>query len=80
MAGPAERTGYEGAAQIAHAIRRSMAVYAAVSLTDSSATREEVEAEAEYWARWIGGSALQTEQTQQAVRGQPLGKAWPPED
>lgn len=78
MAGPAERTGYEGASQIAHAIRRSMAVYAAVSLTDSSASREEVVQEAEFWADWIGGKALQAERS--APPSAPLGQPWPPVD
>jgi len=55
-----------------------MAVYAAVSLTDSSASREEVVQEAEFWADWIGGKALQAERS--APPSAPLGQPWPPVD
>lgn len=78
MARP-ERDGYDGLAQVAHAIRRSAALYVAMSILPPDATVDDLKDQAEDLARWIGGRAMAAE-TQQPDSGGSLGQPWPPTD
>jgi hypothetical protein len=52
---------YSGLAQVAHAIRRSTALYIGMNMTPANSTIEEMEANAEHWAAWLRGSAKEPE-------------------
>lgn len=67
----------EGLSKVAHAIRRSMALYVAMNILPPESTVDDLKTQAEDLAGWIGGKALATE-AQQDEAGGPLGQAWPP--
>lgn len=71
------REAYDGLAQLSHAIRRSMAAYVAMSVTEPGSSIEEMLANADIVAQWIGGSAL-SKQDSSTPPGPPLGQPWPP--
>lgn len=72
MARP-ERVVYDGLAQVAHAIRRSTALYVAMNVLPPEATFEQLKDQAEDFARWIRGSAGDDDPGRT-----PLGEQWPP--
>lgn len=73
MNGPADRAGYEGLSQVAHAIRRSYALSVAVQLCPPESSEAEVLACADRLAVWIRGGAQEHQQAEQ-----PLGQPWSP--
>lgn len=75
MAKP-EQVVYDGLAQVAHAIRRSAALYVAMSILPPEASVEDLKHRADDLARWIGGSALAHQDG--PPKGGPLGEPWPP--
>lgn len=79
MAGSDARVVAEGLSKVAHAIRRSTALYVAMSILPPESTIDDLKTQAEDLAGWIGGKALVTE-SQQEEAGGPLGQAWPPTD
>lgn len=67
----------EGLSKVAHAIRRSTALYVAMSILPPESSIDDLKVQAEDLAQWIGGKALASE-SQQEDGGGPLGQAWPP--
>ena len=69
---------YEGLARVAHAIRRSAALYVAMQVLPPESTFEHLKDQAEDFARWIGG--LAQEKAEEPVdKPPPLGEQWPPQ-
>lgn len=77
MAAKPERVIYDGLAQVAHAIRRSAALYVAMNILPPDSTVEDLKYQADELAQWIGGSAL-SQQEEPEPRSAPLGEQWPP--
>ena len=64
-----------GLSKVAHAIRRSTALYVAMQVTEPGSSIEAMLVNADRLAAWIGGAAVVAEQEQDASG--PLGEAWP---
>lgn len=65
---------YEGLSQLAHAIRRSMAAYIAMNMTPEGSAVEDMLANGDKIAQWIGGEALAHDQERRAQpKPGPLG-------
>lgn len=80
MARPEERV-YDGLSKLAHAIRRSMALYVAALTLPPESSDDDLKAQAEDLAQWIGGTAqAQEDQQQESSKTDPLGQSWPPTD
>lgn len=77
-----DRFGYEGLSKVAHAIRRSAALFvAAAYVVPPDASIEDLKDQAEDLAKWIGGKAAEAEAEQDGrPSGSPLGQQWPPVD
>lgn len=76
-----EREGYEGLSKVAHAIRRSTALHVAALVLPPDSTIDDLKAQAEDLAQWIGGKAQEQEnEGEKAGRSAPLGEDWPPKD
>jgi hypothetical protein len=76
-----------GLAQVAHAIRRSAALYvAAAFVCTPESTKDDLKREADDLAGWIGGKAqvldqqARQEEAERQASKQPLGQPWPPRD
>lgn len=72
MAKP-EQVVYSGLAQVAHAIRRSMALYVAMSILPPDSTVEDLKEQANDLAGWIRGSAVDDSGPSGST---PLGEPW----
>lgn len=77
MARPEDKVA-DGLDKVAHAIRRSAALRAAVSLTDEAASVDDVLDVADRLAVWVGGRAAAA-QAQRQEEHTPLGEPWPPQ-
>lgn len=78
MASQPGRESYEGLASLAHAIRRSTALYvAAAYVCEPSDSIDTLEQTADRLARWIGGQAAQQPSPDKPP---PIGKPFPPPD
>lgn len=74
MAKGDENVSETGLSNLAHAIRRSTAVYVAMSITPPESAIEDMLANADVIAAWIGGKAAQKEAEQTEEPGKaPLG-------
>lgn len=57
MTGPVQQTGVNGMTKLAHAIRRSTALYVAMSITPEDGSIEDLLANATRLAAWVRGEA-----------------------
>lgn len=74
MAKP-EQVVYDGLAQVAHAIRRSTALYVAMSILPPDSTVDDLKEQADDLAQWIRGKAAEPEGEDQSSRPS-LGIPW----
>lgn len=68
-----------GLSQVAHAIRRSTALYVAMMITDKDSSTADLLSTADELALWLRGSAGEV-YAQSQVKSAPIGQPWPPQD